>query len=820
MTRTIEAQGELARGLGPSTEPDAPSRDDARRLNGSVVLIGLALLAGVPAFSGLVSRFAAPPAFVVVQAIACLLLPGWLLLLAMGVSNRTNHESASSSVTVRFARLIMSACLSVILLMLTGLVANVLLSRLGVSRPLAPSRLGPLLAATNYVLLVAVARRGRVPEVRIRCVAPTPGIFFLYAIPPALVAAAVLGATRLNNHHSSAIAVATLIAVAIYMLFVLLAPGLPDTIYPYSLGLLALTLLLQLSLRGNVISGHDVLSEFKVYRATQAGYHWNVADAPTAYTACLSITVLPVFIHGVVWVSGSFFFRVIAQMLFALVPVIVFVGARRHVSERMAYGAGLFFVAQSPFIGDFPFLVRQEVALLLFGAFVLVLVSHDPPSIPSSVLLLVLGIGIVVSHYSTTYVTLAILGVALALRMLERVSKRPLATANRVIRRGRRGPKTPHWQPGDGPEREARGPDPAADIHPTGPTSITGHGRLTPTLVGFLTAATLVWTALVTHTTSNLHAFVSDLSLPQPPSVSVLLAGRTTPPSTDRYILSVSRPAQAAPGRRYTPAQIGPYQGQQVVKQAVGKRLPRTAASAIYTIGSGIRDLVKLLVFVGAFWLARNRRRLGLAPGHAALLLASLIVVVAALILPAVSVEYDAGRVYQQTLVVLSLCAVVGALVTARRLRLRRAAPLAVMLVVFAAYLAVSPVVPQLVGSGYANMQLNNYGPYYAVYYGHGDEVRAIKWLDQTGARATPTYADAFATKKIVAFSGRQIWIVPNVVPGNIVRNSYVFVDDTNLRDGVAYAMYNGAMINYAFPTRLSALKDVLFSAGSVRVLR
>ena len=74
--------------------------------------------------------------------------------------------------------------------------------------------------------------------------------------------------------------------------------------------------------------------------------------------------------------------------------------------------------------------------------------------------------------------------------------------------------------------------------------------------------------------------------------------------------------------------------------------------------------------------------------------------------------------------------------------------------------------------------------------------------------------------KKIVAFSGRQIWIVPNVVPGNIVRNSYVFVDDTNLRDGVAYAMYNGAMINYAFPTRLSALKDVLFSAGSVRVLR
>src|SRR5205807_8739226 len=161
-----------------------------------------------------------------------------------------------------------------------------------------------------------------------------------------------------------------------------------------------------------------------------------------AYSACLSITILPVFIHDLVWVSSPAVVRIVTQALFAFAPVVVFLILRRFVTDRAAFGGGLFFIAQSPFLGDFPFLIRQEIALLIFGVLILSLLATARHRL---ILCVLLAVGLILSHYSTTYVAIGIVGagiVALGVTRLWRRARRSRSAAASIAPPGS-GPGPP-----------------------------------------------------------------------------------------------------------------------------------------------------------------------------------------------------------------------------------------------------------------------------------------------------------------------------------------------------------------------------------------
>jgi uncharacterized membrane protein len=760
------------------------------RVPRAVVATVLLTLGVIPAATPFLARTSHLPVLLLLQALTALVLPGWLA-----------HAALRLPAAGRAERLLFAGLLSVLLLMLLGLLANSLLPLLGVDRPLAPTRLGPLLAAVNIILVGVLLRQGRPSALTVQLEVPSLGALLLYAAPVAIIAGTVAGAIRLNNHGSNAVAVATLIAVAAYFAAVLLAPRIPSGAFPASIFLISFALLLSLSLRGNVISGHDILVEYKAYLSTQSAYHWRPGGPTGAYSACLSITILPVYIHDLVWVSGQTVFRVIAQGIAALTPLAVFLAARRYLSDRLAYAAALFFVAQAPFLGDLPFLVRQEIAFAFFAGLVIVVLNPAPSRPRAIAFACLLAAGMVLAHYSTTYVAVAIFVAGLA-------SLAAWRAAGTLVRGVRRSSVRV-------PRRLTALVPTLASIDVRSDRSIRHHLALPMTI--FLLIAAGTWIAGVTHTSSNVSQFFSDISLPRTPSLSVLVAGHATTPNAAAYVRAIA--GDAAPGARYARGIFAASSSVRAPKDTVGTHLPQAVARWTYTAASIVRDLVKLLLLGGALWLLAFRRRLNLRPDHAALIIGSVIVLLVGLVIPAVNSQYDAGRVYQQAVVVLSVAVVVGSMVAFRALRIPGVGRLAA-LVVLLSYLSVSPLGAEAIGSGYANLQLNNYGPYYEVYYVHGEEVRAIQWLARNGARSTPSYADWFATKKIVAFSPRQIWIIDNVVPANITRTSYVFSDYTNVVDGVADGNYQGSIVGYAFPRGMGEIKNLLFSTGDVKIFR
>ncbi len=152
---------------------------------------------------------------------------------------------------------------------------------------------------------------------------------------------------------------------------------------------------------------------------------------PSAYNACLSVNILPTVLAQATGLSGEVVFKVLLQLVFATVPVLTFLFARRFIPRRLALAAAILTIAFPTFFTDMPYLVRQELAFFFLA--LMLLAATEPDRRVSRVLVLALGVGVILSHYSTTYVLLMALVAALLGDGCRSVRRRPDATAASLV---------------------------------------------------------------------------------------------------------------------------------------------------------------------------------------------------------------------------------------------------------------------------------------------------------------------------------------------------------------------------------------------------
>ena len=146
-----------------------------------------------------------------------------------------------------------------------------------------------------------------------------------------------------------------------------------------------------------------------------------------AYTACLSITILPTILTNLLSVQDMYIFKVIFQILFATSPVIVFFIIKNYVTPIFAFLSAIIFVTFPTFFTDMPMLNRQEIGLIFFGLALYVMLkrrlapqfypnltlfpaSNSTLSLTTRRMLFILfALCVVVSHYSTNFVLFALI---------------------------------------------------------------------------------------------------------------------------------------------------------------------------------------------------------------------------------------------------------------------------------------------------------------------------------------------------------------------------------------------------------------------------
>ena len=676
-------------------------------------------------------------------------------------------------------------------LIVGALVVNTLLPLVGVDRPLQPVVLAVVAGVVDLALLAW--RRHRPLGLGARW--PRGSHAWRALLGARLEAAqalatvglllAVVGAIRLNNGASGLVAV-TAQVVAAAALVVLLAGRSSSTGRDARvLTLVSLGLLLATSLRGWTVTGHDVQTEYLVFTLTNDAQRWSMDAFQNAYNACLSVNLLPTVLTQTTGLSGPFVFKVVLQVVFAVLPVLTYLFARRFLSRRLALVAAVVTLAFPTFSVDMPFLVRQEIAYLFVALLLLAGTATGARRKDRLRLMTFLGVGVVLSHYSTTYLLLlglvAGLGVLVLLRGVRRLRHRSAeATGERLT-------------------------------------------LLSPVLIAFLIAVSLLWTGPATHT-GGYASEVASATLKalrgqggDGPGASVVsfnpFSGSvSTRERLDLYVEQTLQDRKAVPADqllvpRLTPADLKP-------RIVPSDDLPVTAAGrAVEAVGldlgtvsgllrTGAAGLVVLLLALGVLWLLRRRRSSGRVPDEIAALSVGAAAGLALIVLvPNLSVDYGVLRALQQTLMLTAPAVAVGLSILVGVLPRWRVGLTA--LVPAALLLALTGALAAMLGGSPGQLALSTSGPYVERYYATDSEVTTIERLAQIG-RASPepptVIADANLAIRTAAVTTYDANVVSRLYPTLLTRGAYVFVDAGLAATGRAAVFASGDLINYVYP--------------------
>jgi uncharacterized membrane protein len=754
---------ELSRPVGRPVAGRAARRSPERPSGLRALLLPLALLALlVPVRNSWAAQF--------LLVLLVLTVPGVILLRALRIPGR--------AIT---AFPVYVPCASLVVLLGSGLAVDVIGPAVGVAAPLRP---WPMLVGLESVCLILLAVSVRAPAsvaIPWRNMARPGRTAWPLVLP--LVAAA--GALRLNNDHGNGVALVALCAcVLVTVALFARAPQLGTSLLAVGLYAVGLAMLWSFSLRGSSVYGFDISDEYYILQHTVAAGIWHPANANNAFAAMLSTTVLPAGLHAVTGVPALAVLKVVYPAIGALFPVGVFYLARRVLSLRWAFAAAALIITQSSFGQELPAIARQEIALVLFVALVAAALDNELPRRRRWSLAGLFALGMVVSHYTTTYVTITLLGLALIFQwMTSRFRSIPRISAALAV--------------------------------------------------GFALAVVgaVVWYGPFTHSSSNVAQLAQvtraqglDL-LPNRNQagglVSAYLDGNTvTSISAAQYEQLVH--AEYAKDRPFVhplPDAADPA----YALRASTTPTPPVRWPAVYNaLGTGqviAQQLIYLLGAIGALILVFRRTASVAARQVGLLTLATVAFLVAIRFSGTLATFYNAERALLQAMVFLDITLFwcLQALAE-RRTLLRRPVITAAAAAIAVIFAVGNGLVGATLGGGTAT-NLANSGGDFEQFYVTAPELASASWLGPQVQPGQLVYADEYGQLPLVSMTGISSGLLLDVTPQTLNDHAWVYATPTNVIDGRARATYDGHSVSYVFPTRfLQANYDLVYTNGSSEV--
>jgi uncharacterized membrane protein len=753
-------------------------------------------------------RDAAPWPTAFISFVCLFLIPGLLLLPVIGIKR---DETAQY--------LYYAVALSIVYLMTMGLVANTFLPAFGINQPLRIDRMLPLLDA-GFLILLALWKK--VEAFSWKVIKPTAHDLMLASFPLLWVACAAAGAHALNNGGPNGLTIIALLGVLLTFVYDFFqANKLPKDIIAFHIFTCALAMLFMTSLRGWLVTGHDIQREFYVFQLAKADWHWSIAAFRDPYNACLSITILPTMLSGLMHISDSYIYKTLFQILFALTPVAVYLLTKRLANRRLAILAVFYFVAFPTFFMDMPMLTRQEIAFLFFAGMLLLIKDVKQRYRARLILFVLFGAGITLAHYSTTYSMLLIFGAATAVCMLfERAwVAREVKRLFRFVRRS-------------APEFLGEKRRQSLVVFP---------------VIVVLTLMALFWNVQVTGTSKgfsdtfkNAIGSISgniDKDLKSTDTQVSLLGGTKSglDEKVDAYALGQNETRRHIKDQDtyYPLSETSKYRISAAPEKALeptwlGKRLNADGLNLYtlhYALRQGSAKLLQVLIIVGIFVLFLSKRhKFQLGPELTALSLTSMLFLLVLVLVPVLSLNYGLLRAFQQVLILLALPTVLGSAILLVRFPDKIGSTFA-LIIAAGFYLSTTGVLAELTGGYLAQLHLHNQGLYYDSYYIHEGEVRAINWLDThrpEGKQAvlqTDMAPDRFAISRLGTVTNYQV--VSGIYPSLVQKKAYVFIGYTSARKGVAYVLHNGEGITYYYPVEfLDNNKNLIYSSGQAKIYK
>jgi hypothetical protein len=596
-----------------------------------------------------------------------------------------------------------------------------------------------------------------------------------------LIAAA--GALRLNNGHGDMFAVLAIICCAAALCWAIAKAEQADvTLLVVILFAVSLAVMWAYSLRGDIVYGFDIATEYHGLHQTVLAGVWHFAHPGDAYGAELAVTILPAELHFLTGASDLMVLKLLYPMIFALFPVAIFGLARRIIRRRWAFIAAVFLVVQSTFAQEFPALARQEIATVFYIQMLAALFDAGLPRRPRWALTGVFGLGMAVSHYSTTYFTIEMLVI--------------LIVAQFVVSRFRDVPRL------EGAAVVACAVAVIASVAWYGPVTRSGSN--------------------VTHVVSQMVSegfnFLSNQG--GSPLSAITGGGAPTPITATQY--------QSMVAQHYATSEkwVVPLTDAKDPKYALQPSSVPTPAVRVGPVHSLVslgeqlaEEFSELLGAAGAAFLAMRRKTRPVARQVALLGLGTLICLVLLKFSGTAAEAYNPQRAFVQAYGILAIPMAWSLQYVASRLPSRTGILTGVaatgLMVIFVGMSGLSSVV--LGGARATN--LSNSGEDADRYVTTVPEIGAGYWLDQWVRPGQLVTTDRYGQLRLAATTTSDYATVNDVTPQTIDGYSWIYATTVNVVDGRARALFNDHTVTYGFPqTFLNSNFDLVYANGSSEV--
>ena len=679
-------------------------------------------------------------------------------------------------------------CASLIVLLASGLAVDLVGPLIGV---VAPLRTGPLLVGIEVTCVALLAASiNAPPSVAIRWHWPSqPALFAWPLILPLL---AVIGALRLNNGHSNGVAVlAASVCVVVLITTVIVSSRLDESLLVVILFASCLAMMWSQSLRGALVPGFDIASEYHyLHQAVLTGiWHPDHSGAAyrAAYGAMLSVTIVPAELHFLSGVPDLLVFSVVYPAIAALLPIAVFSLARRIISPRWAFVAATFVI---PAVPDLVGFARQEIAMVLFAALLAAMLDARIRRRPRWGLVVLLSLAMALSHYSTTYAAIALIGIMLLLQgVMSLFREIPRVT-----------------------------------------------GAVAVAFVAALVGA-VIWYGPVTHFNSGVGSVVQALEtqgldvLPARANGEGLLAaylqgGDNQQPITPKQYEQLVHTSYALNEPQIIPLPDAGLPQYALRNPPLQTRPMKWAAinSSLNAIWVIVQELAYVLSAVGALLMLLRRKAPAITWQVGLLALVAVFWLVMIKLSGTLATFYGWGRALIQALIILAIPLSWSMQCLAEWRPKRQARILAIaagsLTVIF---IGSSGLADVAVGGGPLNgrvpLGLANSGEEFNRYYITAPELASSRWLGKTVVSGQFVYADSYAQLRLLAVNGSNLELIGDLTPLTLNQYAWVYASHTNVIDHTAEVLFNNSRATYSFPAGyLNANYDLVYTNGSSEV--
>ncbi len=621
--------------------------------------------------------------------------------------------------------------------------------------------------------------------------------------PIIFVLMSIGGAIRLNNGASNDWTMVMLVLMAVYIVTIALVFRNRHFHYGLPIYLISVSLILMLSLRSEYVSGWDIQEEYVKFAQTLAQNQWSTAIDRSAYNTCLSITMLPAMIHRLTNIPPEYIFKVLFQLVFALMPVSIYLLTRQYTDRSIAFLSVVYMLAQPFFIQPMTSIIRQEIAFLFFTVILFTLFNKGLSYVHQRIILFTCVIGLVLSHYSTAYLAIVLFSLTFGFFFIYRM----LLRIERVREFFRK-----------------------IKLH-EGDIYQFPHMITIPFLI-ILISSTLLWYTVINKSDDNLYTIAvetienfADTFKANPKSSDANATftlfskkGNDTVSLIEQYIEERKGFYESYYMHHYHPDTYRDFKIIVHEPKTVKPVFDSFLNSKVLLFFELIKQLAKVLLIVGGIyiliflWRKQETNKEYLLIGYV-----SLLFIVIILFHPTLSIRYNISRTYLQLLSVLSLFAVFGCF--AFTFSFKRGLQLGITSVLFSFLFLYNHGFVNQISGGQAYMHLNNYGEDYEKFFVHDTEMTAGTWLKDFSDPVPPVFADGESYLRLYKTGNK--YALPAILPQFIQKRAYVYARDANVLDGRTVLNYNGRALLYKYPlTFLNKNKNLIYSNNSTLIYR